>query len=147
MNRGFIAGALLALVLGLAIAPAAAKDKVKRDAAYYQWAFKKWTSETVRLEKADPKRAASENLAQVRNLIGQCQAFVASDKIEEVHDLEARVTLRLRLAALQIDRAGLQEQADNAETEAHKAEEAAQKIKDAADALEKRYSELEEKGL
>jgi hypothetical protein len=88
-----------------------------------------------------------KEIETLRTLITQAQAFMASEKLEEIQPIEERAVVLARYAAAKVKRAEAEQRATEAEAEAQAAKIAAEKAKAEADALAARYAALEKQGL
>src|SRR4051812_436613 len=105
MTTRFLAlgSALTISVLALASTALADDDK---NAAYYNAALGKVNSSLSETEGADQGRVASAEIANVRTLVGQGQAYVASDKLEEAAGILERAQVSARYARMKVERVG-----------------------------------------
>ncbi len=99
------------------------------------------------LNEADVTAVASRDIELIRSWINQAQAFLASDKAEEVNRLLQRIEAQAEYVKARIDRAAAEDAADEAQAAAESAEEQAGRARQAADAAEARQKELEGLGL
>ena len=90
---------------------------------------------------------ASQDVEIIRTWIGQAQAFVASDKLEEIEPILRKVEAQAEYAKAKINRLAAESAAEDAEDQAKIAEDDAQKVQAAAQAAEKRMRDLESQGL
>lgn len=134
-----IAGALL-----ISSAAMAGDDK---DAAYYNAAFGKVNAGLAETEGADTGRVASAEVANVRTLVGQGQAYVASDKLDEAAAVLERAQVNARYARMKVERVGAESRASEAQQRATAAIKAAADAKVAAETMQAKAKELESKGL
>ncbi len=138
-----VGGAMFASLLCFA-AFSRAKDKTAAD---YQKEFEGWTKRLVALEKADTTGASKQDIEMIRTLVGQGQAFVASDKLDAVEPLMARADALGGLIEARSARIEQEAKTKKAEALASDAEAKAAEAKAKADAAEKRRQELEAMGL
>ena len=138
-------GSALAIgVLALATTAFAGDDK---NAAYYNAALGKVNSSLSETEGADQGRVASAEIANVRTLVGQGQAYVASDKLDEAAGILERAQVSARYARAKVERVGAEARATEAQTQATAALKAAADAKVAAETMQARARDLESKGL
>ncbi len=75
---------LAATVLALGVLTGArAQADEERDASFYTSAFEKLATSNAETETADTTHTAATDIERVRTLIGQGQAYVAADKLDE----------------------------------------------------------------
>jgi hypothetical protein len=137
---------LIALVGVLSLSTVAFADDEK-DAAYYNTAFGKVNSSLSETEGADTGRVASPEIANVRTLVGQGQAYVASDKLEEAAAILERAQVSARFARMKVERVGAEARAAEAQQRATDAVKAAADAKVAAETMQAKAKDLESKGL
>ena len=120
----------------------------ERNAGEYQKLFEQWGASIAEMQKkTQASTAALAEIETLRTLIGQAQAFVASDKLEEIQPIEERAVVLIRLAQVKVKRAEAEQRAMDAEAEAKAMQEEADRAKAEADALAARYAALEKQGL
>ena len=135
----------IALIAALVvIGPAGAEQQ---DESSYQKAFETWNQDLAALEGEDSLGSAKQTIASIRTLVGQGQAYLASEKLDAIEPLLERARALSALAGFQIERAKGEAEAAEAEATAEKAEQEAKAATDATDAVQKRYDELEKQGL
>ncbi len=137
-----IFGALLAFTLTCTWAAAA-----QRDAKQYQKEFDQWSKEIANLREADTSRSASQDIEIIRTWIGQAQAYLASDKMEEIDPLLTKIKAQVEYIRAKITRVEIEKQALQVEQQAGETETQAAKIKKAVGAALAREKELEAQGL
>lgn len=135
---------IFAGVLMLGAAAMAGSDK---DAAYYNAAFGKVNSSLAETEGADTGRVASAEVANVRTLVGQGQAYVASDKLDEAAAVLERAQVTSRYARMKVERIGAESRASEAQSNATAAVKAAADSKAALEVMQAKAKDLESKGL
>jgi hypothetical protein len=141
---------ILSIVAVLAIACLASSLALagkSKSASDYQKDFETWTKRLVELQKADVKGVAAQEIEMIRTLITQSQAFVASDKLEQIEPLMRRAQLTADLVEARLKRVAAEDVAAKAEQAAVSAEKAADEAQAGADAAEKRKTDLESQGL
>ena len=138
-----IGWAALAMVVGLA----SARAEEERDKSYFQREIESWSSVIAELQEVDTTKASSQEVERIRNLIGQAQAFLAAEKLEEISPLLERGASLAALVRARSERIAVEQQAAAAEAAAETAEAAASEARQAAQAAQTKYDELEAKGL
>jgi hypothetical protein len=128
----------------LACAFAQAGDK---DAKFYQKQFDRWSKVIANLKAADVTEQAGQDIEVIRTWISQAQAFVASDKLDEIEPLIRRIEGQAEYVRAKINRLAAEDSAEEAEQLAKVAEQEAIAAKDAATTAKKKMEELEAKGL
>jgi hypothetical protein len=118
-----------------------------KDAAHYNAEFGKVNSGLAETETADTGRVAAAEIANVRTLVGQGQAYVASDKLDEAASVLERAQVSARYARMKVERVGAEARATEAATRATAAVKAAADAKVAAETMQARAKDLESKGL
>ncbi|MEZ4270439.1 MAG: hypothetical protein R3C68_03055 [Myxococcota bacterium] len=117
------------------------------DAQRYQKSFEALSSTVVELDSGDADRTSAKEIEMIRTLIGQGQAFLASEKYNKIAPLLERADAIAMFVRAKQKRMAVESQAAQAETEANEADKKAEHAKASADAVENRYNELEAKGL
>lgn len=136
----------LACVFALLITARSGLAK-ERSPDEYRALFQQWTSRLAQVQKADQSRSALSELEQIRTLIGQAQAFLANDKLDEIEPIAEHAEVLLGFAANKVERVNSAAAADAAEAKAKALETKAISLRAEADAAQKRYDELESQGL
>jgi hypothetical protein len=121
-----------------------AKDK---DAKFYENAFMHWSKVIVDLKEADTSNEAAKDIEVIRTWIGQGQAFLASDKIEEIEPIIKKIGAQAEYVRSKINRLSAEAAAEEAEDLAKLAEQKAQHSKEATEAAIAKMKELEAQGL
>ncbi len=124
--------------------PATAEEQSVEE---YQRRFQEWSNTVVELKKQDHHEVVQKETEALRTLIGQGQAFVASERLDQIPPIQEQVQVMTKLAKTRIKRAKLEAEAAQAEESAESAKTSAQTAKAEADAVEARYRELEAMGL
>jgi hypothetical protein len=119
----------------------------ERDAAFYTSAFEKLGTSLAETQTADTTNVAATDVERVRTLMGQGQAFVANDKLEEAAPLLERAQVISRYARAKVERVAAEARAAEANNGATAAEKAAADVKAQADAMQAKYKDLEARGL
>jgi hypothetical protein len=83
----------------------------------------------------------------IRTWISQAQAFLASEKLEEIEPLLRRIEAQAEYVRAKITRLSAEDAADEAEELAKTAQAEAQEIKQNADAAAQKLEKLESQGL
>lgn len=139
-----VALAATVLAVGLFTSAARADD---RDAAFYTSAFEKLGTNLAETQTADKTSVAATDIERVRTLIGQGQAFVASDKLEEAGPVLERAQVIARFARSKVERVGAEARAADAAAKATAAEKAAADVTAQAEAMQAKYKDLEARGF
>lgn len=139
----FLAAAIVAAGL-MTGARAHAED---RDAAFYTSAFEKLGTNLAETQSADSTNVAATDVERIRTLIGQGQAFVAADKLDEAAPVLERAQVIARYARAKVERVAAEARATEATNNAAAAEKAAADVKAQADAMEAKAKDLEARGL
>lgn len=138
---------LTATVLAVGILTGARAQADDRDAAYYTSAFEKLGTSLAETQTADTTNVAATDVERVRTLVGQGQAFVANDKLDEVAPILERAQVVARFARTKVERVGAEARAADATAAAVAAEKAAAEVKAQADAMTAKAKELEARGF
>jgi succinylglutamate desuccinylase len=131
---------LLALLAG----PSGAADK---DAKYFQQQFNRFSKVIADLKEADVTEGAASDIEMIRTWIGQAQAFLANDRIDDIEPIMKKIEAQAQYIRAKINRLAAESEAEEAEALASNAEELANKATKAADAAEEKMKALEAKGL
>ena len=132
------------LLLMLSAGPAAAADK---DAKYFQQQFNRLSKVIADLKEADVTEGAASDIELIRTWIGQAQAFLANDRIDDIEPIIKKIEAQAEYVRAKINRLAAEDAAEEAEALAKNGEEKANKAKAAADEAEKKMKDLEAKGL
>ncbi|MBC7792080.1 MAG: hypothetical protein H7Z43_00100 [Clostridia bacterium] len=146
MTKRFTALGCALTVSVLALTTTAFADDDK-NAAFYNAALGKVNSSLSETEGADQGRVASAEIANVRTLVGQGQAYVASDKLDEAAGILERAQVSARYARMKVERVGAESRATEAQTQATAALKAAADSKVAAETMQAKAKDLESRGL
>jgi hypothetical protein len=139
---------LAAAVLALGVLTGArAQADEERDVSFYTSAFEKLATSNAETETADTTHTAATDIERVRTLIGQGQAYVAADKLDEAAPILERAQVIARYARVKVERVAAETRAQAATNDAMAAEKAANDVKSQADQMETRAKDLESKGL
>lgn len=141
MKKRLLPLAALLAVVGLALGGQARSN---RD---YAKQFDHWSRIIADLKSADVSEGAAQDIELIRTWIGQAQAFLASEKFEQIDRLLRRIEAQAAYCRAKINRLAAEDAAEEAETLARNAEQQAESARQAADAAEARVKELEAKGL
>jgi len=118
-----------------------------RDAKYYQKQFTLWSKVIADLKEADVTEACGQDIEVIRTWISQAQAFLASERLEEIDPLLSKIKAQADFVRAKVNRLAAEDAASEAEELAKTAEGEAQQVSDAAQAADARIKELEAKGL
>lgn len=132
------------VLLMLSAGPAAAVDK---DAKYFQQQFNRLSKVIADLKEADVTEGASSDIELIRTWIGQAQAFLANDRLDDIEPILKKIEAQAEYVRAKINRLAAEDAAEEAEALAKNSEEKANKAKAAADEAEKKMKDLEAKGL
>ena len=130
------------LVLGVMGAQAADKD-----AKYYQKQFTHWSKVIADLKEADVTEGVGQDIEVIRTWISQAQAFLASEKLDEIEPLLRRIEAQAEYVRAKITRLAAEDAADEAEELSKTAQAEAKKMKEDADAAAQKLEKLESQGL
>lgn len=139
--------AVAAAIFAVSAVSALAHAGDDRDAAFYTSAFEKLGTSLAETQTADTTSVAATDVERVRTLIGQGQAFVASEKLEEAGAVLQRAQIIARYARAKVERVAAEARAAEATAGATTAEKAAADVKAQADAMQAKVKDLEAKGL
>jgi len=131
----------MVVTVGLA---AQAADK---DAQYYQKQFDHWSKVIADLKEADITEQAGQDIEVIRTWISQAQAFLASDRLDEIDPLLKKIEAQAEYVRAKVKRLEAEDAAEEAEQLAKAAEAKAIKAKDAATAAKATMEQLEAEGL
>ena len=146
MNARKLVLAATVMALGL-MTGARAHASEERDAAFYTSAFEKLGTMNAETETADTAHAAATDIERVRTLMGQGQAYVAADKLDQAAPVLERAQVIARYARVKVERVAAEARASAATNDAMAAENAANDVKSQADQMESKAKDLESKGL
>lgn len=118
-----------------------------KDAKYYQKQFTLWSKVIADLKEADVTEACGQDIEVIRTWISQAQAFLASDKLEEIDPLLRKIKVQADYIRAKVNRLAAEDAASEAEELAKTAEAEAQKVSEAASAADAKMKDLEAKGL
>jgi hypothetical protein len=135
------------LVVGLLVLGFAGAQAGDKDPKYYQKQFDHWSKVIADLKEADVTEGAGQDIEVIRTWISQAQAFMASEKLDEIEPLLRRIEAQAEYVRAKIHRLAAEDAADEAEELAKTAQAEAQKLKGNADAAAKKLEELESQGL
>lgn len=144
MSRKFLGIALAGCGLLGAGSLAQAEE---RTAAHYQQVLEQWSGTVAELSSMDTSRAATQEVERIRSLLSQGQAFLASEKTEQIDPILERVEAISVHTRARLTRLDLEAKAAEADALAKTAEASARESTDAANAMNARFDELEAKGL
>lgn len=116
-----------------------------QSAPSYQAQLEKWTGMVAELQRKDEGETAGD-IELIRSWIGQGQALVASDKLEQVGPLIERVQALSQYVAVKQLRLVAEGEATATEKKAKDMQTAAQKAQKAASQSHARMKELESAG-
>src|SRR5688572_29961750 len=94
------------------IAAARAEDRSEAD---YQKLFGEWSASIAEIQKADAMKSVTRETEQLRALLSQAQAFLASEKTDEIGPIEERVAVLIRYAKHKVQRMDAESRAADAE--------------------------------
>lgn len=135
------------LVVGLLVLGFVGAQAAEKDAKYYQKQFTHWSKVIADLKGADVTEGAGQDIEVIRTWISQAQAFLASEKLDEIEPLLRRIEAQAEYVRAKVTRLAAEDAADEAEELAKTAQAEAQKMKANADAAAKRLEEIESQGL
>ena len=139
--------AVAAAIFAVSTVSAFAHADDERDAAYYTSAFEKLGTSLAETQTADTTNVAATDVERVRTLVGQGQAYVASEKLEEAAQILQRAQVIARFARAKVERVGAEARAAEATAGATAAEKAAADVKAQADAMQAKVKDLEARGF
>lgn len=135
------------LVVGLLVLGFVGAQAAEKDAKYYQKQFTHWSKVIADLKEADVTEGAGQDIEVIRTWISQAQAFLASDKLEEIEPLLRRIEAQAEYVRAKITRLSAEDAADEAEELAKTAKAEAQQIKANADAAAQKLEKIESQGM
>ena len=135
------------MVVGLLVLGFVGAQAAEKDAKYYQKQFTHWSKVIADLKEADVTEGAGQDIEVIRTWISQAQAFLASERLDEIEPLLRRIEAQAESVRAKITRLAAEDAADEAEELAKTARAEAEKINAAANAAAKQLKELESKGL
>lgn len=135
------------MVVGLLVLGFVGAQAAEKDAKYYQKQFTHWSKVIADLKEADVTEGAGQDIEVIRTWISQAQAFLASERLDEIEPLLRRIEAQAEYVRAKITRLAAEDAADEAEELAKTARAEAEKINAAANAAAKQLKELESKGL
>ena len=137
----------IVLTLFMALVLTSSADAQDKDAASYQKAIEQWGAQLAELSKLDAAGGASEKIEAIRSLLGQGQAYLATEKLEQVDGLLQRADALALFVRAHTARVAKEKVAEDAQKQAAAAEQAAQEAKARLEATVARRDELEAQGL
>ena len=135
------------MVVGLLVLGFVGAQAAEKDSKYYQKQFTHWSKVIADLKGADVTEGAGQDIEVIRTWISQAQAFLASDKLDEIEPLLRRIMAQAEYVRAKVTRLAAEDAADEAEELAKTAQAEAQDMKANADAAAKQLEELESQGL
>lgn len=135
------------VVVGLLVLGFVGAQAAEKDAKYYQKQFTHWSKVIADLKEADVTEGAGRDIEVIRTWISQAQAFLASEKLDDIEPLLRRIEAQAEYVRAKITRLAAEDAADEAEELAKTARAEAEKMNAAANAAAKQLEELESKGL
>ena len=135
------------LVIGLLVLGFVGAQAAEKDGKYYQKQFTHWSKVIADLKEADVTEGAGQDIEVIRTWISQAQAFLASEKLDEIEPLLRRIEAQSEYVRAKVTRLAAEDAADEAEELAKTARAEAEKMNAAANAAAKQLEELESKGL
>lgn len=124
-----------------------AAQAADKDVKYYQKQFDHWSKVIADLKEADITEQAGQDIEVIRTWISQAQAFLASDRLDEIDPLLKKIEAQAEYVRAKVKRLEAEDAAEEAEQLAKAAESRAIKAKDAATSAKTTMEELEAKGL
>ena len=138
---------LKALSVGLLCCCFVGAQAAEKDAKFYQKQFDHWSKVIADLKGADVTEEAGQDIEVIRTWISQAQAFLASEKLDEIEPLLRRIEAQAEYVRAKVTRLAAEDAADEAEELAKTAQAEAQKMKANADTAAKQLEKLESQGL
>ncbi len=133
--------------LGLLAMLAGSAGAADKDAKYFQQQFNRFSKVIADLKEADVTQGTAGDIELIRTWIGQAQAFLANDRINDIEPIIKKIEAQAEYVRAKINRLAAEDEAEEAETLAKNSEEKANRAKQAADESEKKMKALEAKGL
>ncbi|HUU04199.1 MAG TPA: hypothetical protein VM425_22370 [Myxococcota bacterium] len=134
-------------VLGLLALLAGSAGAADKDAKYFQQQFNRFSKVIADLKAADVTEGTAGDIELIRTWIGQAQAFLANDRIDDIEPIMKKIEAQAEYVRAKINRLAAEDEAEEVETLAKNSEEKANRAKQAADEAEKKMKALETKGL
>jgi hypothetical protein len=122
------------MVVGLLVLGIVGAQAAEKDAKYYQKQFTHWSKVIADLKEADVTEGAGQDIEVIRTWISQAQAFLASEKLDEIEPLLRRIEAQSEYVRAKITRLAAEDAADEAEELSKTAQAEALKMKENADA-------------
>jgi hypothetical protein len=135
------------MVVGLLVLGIVGAQAAEKDAKYYQKQFTHWSKVIADLKEADVTEGAGQDIEVIRTWISQAQAFLASEKLDEIEPLLRRIEAQSEYVRAKITRLAAEDAADEAEELSKTAQAEAQQMKGNADAAAQKLDKLESQGL
>jgi hypothetical protein len=135
------------MVVGLLVLGIVGAQAAEKDAKYYQKQFTHWSKVIADLKEADVTEGAGQDIEVIRTWISQAQAFLASEKLDEIEPLLRRIEAQSEYVRAKITRLAAEDAADEAEELSKTAQAEALKMKENADAAAQKLDKLESQGL
>jgi hypothetical protein len=135
------------MVVGLLVLGVFGAQAADKDAKYYQKQFTHWSKVIADLKEADVTEGAGQDIEVIRTWISQAQAFLASEKLDEIEPLLRRIEAQSEYVRAKVTRLAAEDAADEAEEVSKTAQAEAMKIKENADAAAQNLEKLESQGL
>jgi len=135
------------LVVGLLVLGGVGAQAAEKNSKYYQKQFTHWSKVIADLKEADVTEGAGQDIEVIRTWISQAQAFLASEKLDEIEPLLRRIEAQAEYVRAKVTRLAAEDAADEAEELAKTAQAEALKMKANADTAAKHLEKLESQGL
>lgn len=135
------------MVVGLLVLGVVGAQAADKDAKYYQKQFTHWSKVIADLKEADVTEGVGQDIEVIRTWISQAQAFLASEKLDEIEPLLRRIEAQAEYVRAKITRLAAEDAADEAEELSKTAQAEAKKMKEDADAAAQKLEKLESQGL
>jgi hypothetical protein len=135
------------MVVGLLVLGVMGAQAADKDAKYYQKQFTHWSKVIADLKEADVTEGVGQDIEVIRTWISQAQAFLASEKLDEIEPLLRRIEAQAEYVRAKITRLAAEDAADEAEELSKTAQAEAKKMKEDADAAAQNLEKLESQGL
>jgi len=135
------------MVVGLLVLGVVGAQAADKDSKYYQKQFTHWSKVIADLKEADVTEGVGQDIEVIRTWISQAQAFLASEKLDEIEPLLRRIEAQAEYVRAKITRLSAEDAADEAEELSKTAQAEAKKIKEDADAAAQKLEKLESQGL
>lgn len=135
------------MVVGLLVLGVVGAQAADKDAKYYQKRFTHWSKVIADLKEADVTEGVGQDIEVIRTWISQAQAFLASEKLDEIEPLLRRIEAQSEYVRAKITRLSAEDAADEAEELSKTAQAEATQMKADADAAAQKLDKLESQGL